>query len=87
MSDEMEGGPLIGALFQLGRHLLDPVFSQDINSGRDGLPAGRRVIHLAGTHQRDLLGVTPHFPAYPGNLRPHLRNILCNGHALPTSLL
>ncbi len=49
MSDEMEGGPLIGALLQLGRHLLHGS-PQSVHSGGDGLlKAAASFILLAPT--------------------------------------
>ena len=77
MADEVELGPLIGVVSQVGGHLLHPVLSAHLHAGGDGLPDGLGGLDLGGSHQGDLTQVPPYFSGRGGNVLLYLPDLFC----------
>ena len=80
MADKVQRRAVVGVLRQLGRHLLHPVLAQGVDARPDSLLTGRRVVHLAGAHQRDVRAGAPRLPGRLVDLAADRRNIFRNRH-------
>ena len=80
MADEVQRRTGIGVLRQLLGHLLHAIFAQGVDAGGNGLPTGGGVIHLAGTHQRDVRGSAAAALRRQSDLLPDGSNVFGNRH-------
>ena len=69
--DEVDPGPLVGIVLQVGGEFLDPVLPADGDAGPDGVADGVRGLHLGGGHQGDVLRVPASGQGGLAHVLPH----------------
>ena len=87
MADEVQRGPLVGALGLLFQHLLHPVLAAEVHPGGNGLTHPVSVVHLGGGQQQDLLWIPPGGERRPVHVFAHKGDIFGNGHRRKTFFL
>ena len=80
VADEVDPGPVVGVVVQMGGELLDPVLPADGDPGGDGRPDGLRGLDLGGGLQSDVRRVPAGLPGRLGDALPHHADSLFQCH-------